>query len=109
MGGQGLKLGTVPYLNAKPLTIALEERADVDLRSEPPSKLAKMLAVGELDAALVSAFALFHSPGSRYVPGVGIATEDGQDYCYVDMEPEYNLNFNVLGYFDVSGLIPVGG
>lgn len=74
MGGQGLKLGTVPYLNAKPLTIALEERADVDLCSEPPAKLAKMLEAGELDAALVSAFALFHSPGSRYVPGVGIAS-----------------------------------
>ena len=43
MGGQGLKLGTVPYLNAKPLTIALENRADLDLRSEPPSKLAEML------------------------------------------------------------------
>lgn len=74
MGGQGLKLGTVPYLNAKPLTVALEERAGVDLRSEPPAKLAKMLEAGELDAALVSAYALFHAPGARYVPGVGIAS-----------------------------------
>lgn len=74
MGGQGLKLGTVPYLNAKPLTLALEGRADVALCSEPPSHLAKMLAAGELDAALVSTYALFHHPGASYVPGVGIAS-----------------------------------
>jgi chorismate dehydratase len=74
MGGQSLKLGTVPYLNAKPLTIALENRADVDLCSAPPSRLARMLAAGELDAALVSAYALFQHPGARHVPGVGIAS-----------------------------------
>lgn len=90
MGGQGLKLGTVPYLNAKPLTIALETRSDVDLVDAPPSKLAKMLAQGTVDAALVSSFALFHEPGARYAPGVGIVSRGPvrsiQLYCR--KEPE---------------------
>ncbi|HJP13530.1 MAG: menaquinone biosynthesis protein [Nitrospinota bacterium] len=74
MGGQGLKLGTVPFLNAKPLTLTLENRPDVELRSEPPARLLPMLESGELDGALVSTFAMFHLPGARYVPGVGIAS-----------------------------------
>ncbi len=74
MGGQGLKLGTVPFLNAKPLTLTLETRAGVELRSEPPAQLLPLLENGTLDGALVSTFALFHLPGARYVPEVGIAS-----------------------------------
>ncbi|MDP6279554.1 MAG: hypothetical protein QGI11_13765, partial [Nitrospinota bacterium] len=67
MGGQGLKLGTVPFLNAKPLTLTLENRPDVELRSEPPARLLPMLESGALDGALVSTFAMFDLPGARYV------------------------------------------
>ncbi|MBI4251610.1 MAG: hypothetical protein HY618_04040 [Candidatus Tectomicrobia bacterium] len=74
MGGSRLKLGDVPYLNTKPLTIALEGREDVELLVHPPSRLSELLGAGALDGALVSSFALFHAPGSRYVPGVGIAS-----------------------------------
>ena len=69
-----MKLGTVPFLNARPLTIALEGNSQVELVVEPPSKLAQMLTRGELDGALVSSFALFQMPGARFVPGVGIAS-----------------------------------
>ena len=69
-----MKLGTVPFLNARPLTIALEGNPGVELVVEPPSKLAQMLESGELDGALVSSFALFQMPGARFVPGVGIAS-----------------------------------
>jgi chorismate dehydratase len=74
MGGQGLKLGTVPFLNAVPLTLALENRAEVELRAEPPARLAPLLEEGAVDCALVSSFAMFHLPGARYVSGVGIAS-----------------------------------
>jgi len=70
-----MKLGTVPFLNARPLTIALEENPAVELIVEPPSKLAEMLARGELDGALVSSFALFQMRGARFAPGVGIASK----------------------------------
>ena len=70
-----LRLGTVPFLNARPLTCALEARREqVRLRVEPPSKLAEILKAGELDGALVSTFAMFHMPGARYAPGVGIVS-----------------------------------
>ncbi len=44
------RVGSVPYLNAVPLTRGLEE----EIRFEVPSKLAEMLRRDELDAALVS-------------------------------------------------------
>lgn len=72
--GMTLRLGDVPYLNTKPLTLALEGREGVELHVQPPSRLSEMLREGSLDGALVSSFALFHLPGSRYVPGVGIAS-----------------------------------
>ena len=61
-----MKLGTVPFLNARPLTIALEGNPGVELVVEPPSKLAQMLESGELDGALVSSFALFQMQGARF-------------------------------------------
>ena len=70
-----MKLGTVPFLNARPLTIALEGNPAVELIVEPPSKLAEMLESGELDGALVSSFALFGMRGARFAPGVGIASK----------------------------------
>ena len=80
-----LRLGDVPYLNTRPLTLALEGREDVSLSVHPPSRLNEMLREGSLEGALVSSFALFHAPGSRYVPGVGIASrgpvESIQLYC----------------------------
>ena len=83
--GMTLRLGDVPYLNTKPLTLSLEGREGVELRVHPPSRLSDMLREGSLDGALVSSFALFHHPGSRYVPGVGIASrgpvESIQLYC----------------------------
>ena len=45
-----LRLGTVPYLNAVPLTRGLED----EVKFVPPARLAEMLRNNELDAALVS-------------------------------------------------------
>jgi chorismate dehydratase len=46
------RIGSVPYLNARPLTEGLGERLVFDV----PSRLAARFAAGELDAALVPVF-----------------------------------------------------
>ena len=50
-----LRLGTVPFLNALPLTFGLDERADVVLRRWPPAQLPAALDADRLDGALVPA------------------------------------------------------
>ena len=74
MVGSRLRLGTVPYLNAKPLTLALEESQAAELIVMPPSQLAGALEANALDGALVSTFAMFQLQGAVYVPGVGITS-----------------------------------
>jgi len=64
------RIGSVPYLNAVPLTRGIES----ELVFSPPSKLAELLQRDELDAALVSITeALFHD---RYdiLDGIAIAS-----------------------------------
>jgi chorismate dehydratase len=64
------RVGSVPYLNAVPLTRGLEEQIDF----LPPSQLAEKLRGGELDAALVSVTeVLFHD---RYdiLDGIAVAS-----------------------------------
>ena len=54
----GFRVGSVPYLNAAPLTYGVEDQ----IRFLPPSQLAKELHSGHLDAALVSITeVIFHS------------------------------------------------
>ena len=71
------RLGVVPYLNAKPLIYALEKfpRADVELVSEVPSRLATLLQQGKLDAALLSSLVSLAEPHLDAVPGLAIASE----------------------------------
>ncbi len=68
MSGVPLKIGCVPYLNARPLIEGLE---GVVLR--PPSDLAKLLAAGRLDAALVPVAEIVRC-GWAHVPGSGIVS-----------------------------------
>jgi len=67
----------VPYLNAKPLTYALEKqpREEVELILEVPSRLAARLKRGELDAALLSSWVCLAEPEWVPVPGLAIASE----------------------------------
>src|SRR5437867_10797768 len=46
----GFRVGSVPYLNAAPLTRGIEDQIIL----ATPAKLAEMLSLGELDAALLS-------------------------------------------------------
>lgn len=69
-----LKLGCVPYLNARPLVIALESDPQVALAYDPPSRLAAGLALGRFDAALLPLIDLFRHERFSLVPGVGISS-----------------------------------
>lgn len=74
-------IGTVPYLNEKPLTrwfTHTEEGRDsgIEVISAVPSALARMLQSGEIVAALVSSFEYFRTPGYAIVPGVSISGQD---------------------------------
>ena len=56
-----LRIGTVPFFNALPLTFGLDERTDVILRRLPPAQLAAALDADCLDAALVPAIDYQHA------------------------------------------------
>ncbi|HRI15777.1 MAG TPA: menaquinone biosynthesis protein [Verrucomicrobiota bacterium] len=63
-------MGSVPYLNALPLTAGVED-AIVQL---PPAELARRLSDGRLDAALASSTEALFSPRYRALAGVGIVS-----------------------------------
>src|SRR6476620_9058961 len=70
-----IRVGAVNYLNTKPLICGLEEFAPViDLVLEVPSKLADMLAEGQLDVALIPAIEYFRAGRYSLVPGISIAS-----------------------------------
>lgn len=73
------RVGTVEYLNAKPLTWALErgEIPDVEVVSDVPARLAGMLLDGKLDAALVSSVVAIEDPEVRLAPAAGCIAADG--------------------------------
>lgn len=64
------QIGSVPYLNAKPLIYGIEE----ETRLAVPSELSMELRKGDLDAALVPIAEFFENPKYHIVPGIGIAT-----------------------------------
>jgi chorismate dehydratase len=74
----GLRIGCVKYLNARPLIHTYAG----DVRFEHPSELARALAAGDLDAALVPVFELFRGRGYQVVDGAAIAS-DGPVYSVI--------------------------
>jgi len=74
-------IGSVPYLNEKPLTRWFSHtdagrESGVEVLYAVPSELARMLAAGEIAAALVSSFEYFRTPGYAIIPGVSISGQD---------------------------------
>ncbi len=63
-------LGSVPYLNARPLLAAIPEGFEV--REAPPAELAERFGKGEFEAALLPVIDAFRTPGARIVPGPAI-------------------------------------
>jgi chorismate dehydratase len=64
------RVGSVPYLNAAPLTRGLEEQ----IIFVPPSELAKKLQADELDAALVSVTEVLFNDRYDVLDGIAIAS-----------------------------------
>lgn len=65
------RIGSVPYLNAVPLTCGLEGRCSF----LTPSTLAVELRAGRIDAALLSVTEALFAPGYPIVDGVAIASD----------------------------------
>ena len=66
----GFKVGSVPYLNAVPLTRGLEEQ----ILFAPPSELARLLQRDELDAALVSLTEVLLRDRYDILDGIAVAS-----------------------------------
>lgn len=64
------RVGSVPYLNAVPLTRGLEDR----IAMAHPSRLAELLEAGALDAALVSVTEVLQHDGYDVLDGIAIAS-----------------------------------
>jgi chorismate dehydratase len=62
-----LRVGSVPYLVARPLDLGLDEEAGIELVQAPPAELVEGLRQGRLDVALVSSIELFRRPGYAYL------------------------------------------
>ena len=66
----GFRVGSVPYLNAVPLTRGLEDQVEF----VPPSQLALKLRAGELDAALVSVTEVLFNDLYDILDGIAVAS-----------------------------------
>jgi len=67
---ENFRVGSVPYLNAVPLTRGLEG----EIKFVPPAQLAEMLARDELDAALVSITEVLFNDRYDLLDGIAIAS-----------------------------------
>ena len=72
-----IRLGSVNYLNCRPLVHGLGGDDDplFTLRFDPPAVCASLLDAGEIDLGLIPTIAYNDRPGDRVVPGVSIASE----------------------------------
>lgn len=72
-----IRLGSVNYLNARPLIAGLGGDTDPDftVRFDPPSVCATLLDAGEIDLGLIPTITYHNRPADLVVPGVSIASE----------------------------------
>ena len=70
-----LRVGAVGYLNARPLTWALDASPERwAIRYDLPSVCSSLLHAGQVDLGLVPSIDYLQDPGYRFVPGVGIGS-----------------------------------
>ena len=65
-----MRVGSVPYLNAVPLTRGIEDQIVL----APPSQLAQLLREGKLDAALVSVTEVLFNDAYDILDGIAVAS-----------------------------------
>lgn len=70
-----LRIGAVGYLNARPLTWALDrDPGRWRIRYDLPSVCARLLQEGVVDLGLTPSIEYLHAPDYRFVPGIGIGS-----------------------------------
>lgn len=70
-----VRLGAVGYLNARPLTWALDRAPERwRIRYDVPSVCASLLHAGAVDLGLIPSVEYLRAPDYRFVPGVGIGS-----------------------------------
>ena len=70
-----IRIGAVGYLNARPLTWALDRAPDKwDVRYDVPSVCASLLHSGQVDLGLIPSIEYLHGADYRLVPAVGIGS-----------------------------------
>jgi len=75
MSTRRLRIGTVPYMNAKPLVYGIMKTIPrARLTEAVPSHLAPMLARGELDVAMIPVMGYFLGGHLEIVPGVCVSS-----------------------------------
>lgn len=68
-----LRVASVPYLVGRPVDEGLAAEPGIEFSRAVPARLARGLADGSLDVALVSSIELFRLPGASYLDGPCIA------------------------------------
>ena len=70
-----VRLGAVGYLNARPLTWALDRAPERwQIRYDVPAVCSALLRKGDVDLGLIPSFDYLEAPDYRLVPGVGIGS-----------------------------------
>jgi chorismate dehydratase len=69
-----IRVGAVGYLNARPLTWALDSDPRWRMRYDVPSVCAALLHAGDVDLGLIPSIEYLQSDDYRFVPGVGIGS-----------------------------------
>lgn len=77
MSTRQIRLGSVNYLNARPLIAGLGGASDADfsVRCDPPSVCATLLDEGAIDLGLIPAIAYHDRPDDCVVPDIAIASD----------------------------------
>ncbi|UCD56156.1 MAG: hypothetical protein JSV16_09965, partial [Candidatus Hydrogenedentota bacterium] len=72
-----LRVGAVPFLNARPLVRYLDpsEPPPVRLMLEAPNRITEMMEHAELDVSLLPSIEYFRAKGYGIIPGVSISAE----------------------------------
>jgi len=69
-----VRIGAVHYLNVRPLVHGLDAEPRFDLRFDPPSRCAALLAEDAIDLGMIPTIEYARAGGYRIVPGCSIAS-----------------------------------
>ncbi|MHC4197598.1 MAG: menaquinone biosynthetic enzyme MqnA/MqnD family protein [Planctomycetota bacterium] len=98
-----LKIGVVPYLNAKPIIHGLEgPGGKVELVFAVPSKLPRLLEDGEVDVAIVPAVECFRNNRLTVLPGISISSRGPVESVRLFLKKEYVDEVRTVALDDAS-------